>query len=158
MTAYHSRQSNAGEIMRRTLQSVMTLTALLALCPAGCDAGLARKPETGATLEGTVSYGDQKIMVGLVIVQNDKGSATAFIDDDGRYKVENVPICQRNVAVNPYAGKGQMTGRLMAQSKGKSKVLPKVVELPAKFQNPGQSGIKTTVNKGANEYDIVIPK
>jgi hypothetical protein len=119
---------------------------------------MVRRPETGAILEGTVSYGDQKVMVGLVIVQNDKGSAQGFIDEEGKYKLENVPIGEVNVAVNTDAGKGQLVSRAMSQSKGKARGLPKVVELPAKFQNPGQSGIKTTVNKGANQFNIVIPK
>jgi len=119
---------------------------------------MVRRPETGATLEGTVSYGDQKVMVGLVIVQNDKGSAQGFIDDEGKYKLENVPIGEVNIAVNTDAGKGQLMSRAMSQSKGKAKGLPRVVELPPKYQNPGQSGIKTSVNKGANEFNIVIPK
>jgi len=146
--------------MRLTILSLMLMAAFASVCSAGCSstATMVRRPETGATLEGTVKYGDQNVMVGLVIVQNDKGSAQGFIDDEGRYKLENVPTGEVNVAVNTDAGKGQLMSRAMSQSKGKAKGLPKVVELPAKFQNPGQSGIKTTVNKGANEFNIVIPR
>jgi len=146
--------------MRLTIRSLMFAAAVASLCPTGCSptASMVRRPETGATLEGTVSYGDQKVMVGLVIVQNDKGSAQGFIDDEGRYKLDNVPIGEVNIGVNTDAGKGQLMSRAMSQSKGKARGLPKVVELPARFQNPGQSGIKATVNKGANEFNIVIPR
>jgi len=146
--------------MRLTIRSLMLVAAFASLSPTGCSptASMVRRPETGATLEGTVRYGDQTVAVGLVIVQNDKGSAQGFIDDEGRYKLENVPIGEVNVAVNTDAGKGQLRSRSMAQTKGKTAALPKVIDLPAKFQNPGQSGIKTTVNKGANEFNIVIPK
>jgi len=146
--------------MRRTIRVFVLLAAFASLCPTGCSstATMVRRPETGATLEGTVSYGDQKVMVGLVIVQNDSGSAQGFIDEEGRYKLDNVPVGEVNVAVNIDAGKGQLMSRAMSQSKGKARGVPKVVELPARFQNPGQSGIKTTVNKGANQFNIVIPK
>jgi hypothetical protein len=30
--------------------------------------------------------------------------------------------------------------------------------VPAKYADPASSGIKTTVNKGENKFDIVIPK
>jgi hypothetical protein len=146
--------------MRLAIQSFIRAALVASLGLTGCSptASMVRRPETGATLEGKVSYGDQKVAVGLVIVQNDSGMAQGFIDDEGRYKLENVPIGEVNIAVNTDAGKGQLMSRAMSQSKGKAKGLPKVVELPAKFQNPGQSGLKTTVNKGPNEYNIVIPK
>jgi hypothetical protein len=33
-----------------------------------------------------------------------------------------------------------------------------VIEVPKKSFDPTQSGIKTTIAKGANTFDIVIPK
>ena len=47
-------------------------------------------------------------------------------------------------------------GKVMEE--GKAKALPNVIDLPAKYQDPQKSGITTTVNKGANTYNIVIPK
>src|SRR5437588_8690270 len=126
------------------------------LC-AACDGGTARRPETGATLEGTVTYGDQKILVGLVIAQG-ATAAQGFIDEDGRYKLDNVPTGEVNIAVNTEAGKGQLKSKMMAQTKGKARALPNVIALPAKYQNPQKSGITTTINKGPNTYNIVIPK
>jgi hypothetical protein len=117
-----------------------------------------RYPETGATLEGTVTYGKDKIGIALVVAQNGSGSATAFIDDDGRYKLTNVPLGEVNIAVNTDAGKGQAFGKFMAAAQGKAKGAPRVVEVPSRFANPDTSGIKTTISAGANTYDIVIPR
>jgi hypothetical protein len=130
----------------------------LALLLGGCGPKGVRYPETGATLEGTVSYGKDKVGAALVIAQNDTGSATAFVDDDGRYRLQNVPLGEVHLAVDTAAGKGQAMGKLMAQSQGKAKGAPTIIDVPAKFANPTTSGIKTTVNKGANTFDIVIPK
>jgi hypothetical protein len=130
-----------------------------ALLVAGCSRYReVRYPETGATLEGTVSYGKDKIGVALVIAQNGSGAATAFIDDDGRYKLTNVPLGEVSIGVNTDAGKGQAFGKFMAAAQGKAKGAPRIVEVPSRFANPATSGIKTTVNEGANTFDIVIPR
>jgi hypothetical protein len=117
-----------------------------------------RYPETGATLEGTVTYGKEKVGVALVVAQNSSGSAQAFIDDDGRYRMTNVPLGEVNIAINTDAGKGQAFGKFMAAAQGKAKGAPRVVEVPIRFADPNKSGIKTTISKGENTYDIVVPR
>jgi hypothetical protein len=149
--------------MRRTFQFVATLAAAgLSLCPVACGNKYVteiRLPETGATLEGTVSYGGTKVLVALVIAQGPNGAATGFIGDDGRFKLENVPLGEVNIAVNTDAGKGQLMSKIMAQSQGKARGgPPRVTEVPQKYADPGRSGIKTTINPGANTFDIVIPR
>lgn len=123
----------------------------------GCRPGEVRYPETGATLEGTVTYGKETVGAALVIAQNGSGAATAFVDDNGHFKLENVPLGEVNLAVNTDAGKGAAMGRAMA-AQGKGKAPPKIVEVPKKYADPNTSGIKTTINKGPNTYDIAIPK
>jgi hypothetical protein len=108
-----------------------------------------------------VTYGGQKVAVALVIAQGADRGATAFVGDDGHYKLTNVALGEVNLAVNTAAGKGQLMSRAMAQSRGKNKgqgPLPRVIEVPAKFADPTTSGIKTTINPGPNTFDIVIPK
>jgi hypothetical protein len=149
--------------MRRTCHRLAILALIgLGVGPAGCGNRFVpevRLPETGATLEGTVTYGGQKVMVALVVAQGPNGSATGFIDDDGRYRLQNVPLGEVSLAVNTDAGKGQLTGKLMARAQSKSKApVPRVIDLPRKYFDPATSGIKTTVNKGENTFDIVIPK
>src|SRR5687767_1429206 len=115
-------------------------------------------PETGATLEGTVTYGKDQVAAALVIAQNDTGSATAFVDDDGRYRMQNVPLGEINLAVNTDAGKGQAMGKAMAQSQGRAKGPTNLIDVPEKYADPAKSAIKTTINKGTNEFNIVIPR
>jgi hypothetical protein len=130
----------------------------LALLIVGCGPSGIRYPETGATLEGTVAYGKDQVGAALVIAQNATGSATGFVDDDGRYRLQNVPLGEVNIAVNTEAGKGQAMGKFMAQAEGKAKGAPKIVDVPAKYADPATSGLKTTINKGANTLDIVVPR
>jgi hypothetical protein len=94
----------------------------------------------------------------LVIAQNESGAATGFVGDDGRYKLENVPLGEVNIGVNTEAGKGQAMGKQMAQSQGKAKPSLKLIDVPRRFAEPARSGIKTSINKGPNTYDIVIPQ
>jgi hypothetical protein len=131
----------------------------LVLILAGCFGPReVRYPETGATLEGNVTYGNEKVGAALVIAQNASGSATAFVDESGHYKLENVPLGEVNLAVNTEAGKGQAMGRVRAQAKGKAKGAAKILEVPSRYAAPATSGIKTTINEGANTFDIVIPR
>ena len=146
--------------MRRTTQRLALLAAAgLGLWLPGCGGRYHKLPETGATLEGTVTYGKDKLEVALVIIQGQGGAQTALIGEDGRYKAENVPLGEVHLGVNTEAGKGQMMGPMMAKAQGKAQgPMPKIIDVPAKYANPDTSGITTTVNKGENTFDIVIPK
>jgi hypothetical protein len=147
-------------MVRTTPRLAALAGAGLLLLLAGCGIGLREKrlPETGATLEGTVRYGTEPVRVALIIVQGEGGAANAFVGEDGRYKVENAPLGAVHVAVNTAAGKGEMTGRMMAKAQGKAPgPLPKMIDVPARYADPIKSGITTTVNKGENTFDIVIP-
>jgi len=118
-----------------------------------------RYPETGATLEGTVTYGKDTVGAALVIARNETGQSTAFVDGNGHFKLENVPLGEVNIGVNTDAGKGQAMGKAMAQAQGKAKgAPPTVIDVPSQFADPATSGIKTTINKGENKFDIVIPR
>jgi hypothetical protein len=130
--------------------------------------GVVPLEETGASLEGTITYGSQPVPCALVIVvpasgPQGTGGATAFADDEGRFKVDNVAVGQVKVAVNTEAARGQMIGRGMAGTDpnakaGKRAAPPKIVDVPKSYQNPDTSGITTTVKRGSNPFNIVIPK
>lgn len=132
----------------------------LGLFFAGCGQGLVEIPQTGATLEGTVSYGKDKVMVAMVIARGQGTDMTGFIDDDGRYKIMNVPLGEVSIGVNTDAGKGQLMSKSMARTAGKDKgkPIPKVIDVPARYHDPNMSGIKTTISKGPNQFDIVITR
>jgi hypothetical protein len=140
--------------MRRMLLRLVVLTgAGLLFCVGGCHVGPVDIPDTGATLEGTVKYGNEPVLVAMIIAQGPKGSTTGFIGDDGRYKLTNVPLGEINLAVNVKAGDAQLISKRM---QGLS--TPKVTPVPDKYGEPTKSGIKTTIDRGDNTYDIVIPK
>lgn len=140
--------------MRRILQRCVLLTcAGLVLCAAGCNHGPGRIPETGATLEGTVKYGDEPVLVALIGAAGANGGAQGYVGDDGRYRIENVPLGEVTLVVDVDTAKSELTGRSMAKQK-----VPKVVTVPAKYAHPATSGIKTTIHKGPNTFDIVISK
>jgi hypothetical protein len=146
---------------RTTLRRAALTAAGLALLLAGCGTGLREKrlPETGATLEGTVRYGGEPVLVAMVIVQGENGAGTAFIGEDGRYRIENAPLGTVHVAVNTAAGRGDMMGKMMARANGKSQgALPSIISVPARYADPMRSPITTTVNTGENTFDIVIPR
>jgi hypothetical protein len=119
----------------------------------GCSSGIREIEPTGATLEGTVTYGTEKVLVGMIIAAGDSGGAQGYIGDDGRYVIENAPLGEVKLGVNVDAGRAQLQGKIMSKQK-----VPKIVSVPAKYNDPNSSGLKTTVNKGTNTYDIVISK
>jgi hypothetical protein len=125
-----------------------------ALLLSGCDSGkYTPLPETGATLEGKITYKDQNVLVGLVIAKGAEGpSAQDFIGEDGRYKLQNVPLGEVTIAVNVKAGDGNNMSKHMA-----GKAVPRTIFIPEKYTDPKTSDIKTKVEKGENKFDIIIP-
>ncbi len=134
------------------------LAASFAALAASCGERGERLPETGASLEGTITYGGAKVPFAMVTAMGRNGMATGNVQEDGRYKVTNVPLGEVTIGVNTTAAKGEYVSKMMAESKGKGKSPAKFVDVPAKYQDPEKSGFKTTVTKGVNTYDIVIPK
>jgi len=138
--------------------------AVLTACLAGCNSYESRLPETGATLEGTITLGAETVPMALVVVVGPSGSATGQIEA-GRYKVENVPLGDVKIGVNTEAVRGQLISQQMAQSskgpggKGGSRPPPPTfIAVPRKYAEPETSGVKTTVKSGANTFDIVLRK
>jgi len=139
----------------------------LALVASSCRYAREEKlPESGATLEGIIKYGDEEVHYAMIQVMGADQVATGTVGEDGRYRVDNAPIGEVRIGVNTDAGRGQFQSKMMAgglyqgpDAKGKGKVIGlKFVAVPVKYSNPDTSGIKTTINKGQNTYDIDIPK
>ncbi len=125
---------------------------------AGCSRYEYRLPETGATLEGTVSYGGETVQMAQINVMSDKSQAIGQIEN-GHYKVENVPLGEVKIGVNTEAVRSNMIGQQMARAKGVSTgPALKFISVPAKYAEPDTSGITTTIKKGKNTFDIVLAK
>lgn len=150
-------------IVRSTTAGLMAVgVILLASCSGHPEE---RLPETGATLEGTVAYGDQEVPFAVVFVKGPDAMAQGKVGEGGRYTVENVPLGRVQIGVNTDAAKGDYMSLTMSQSyqgpdsKGKARgPLPAFVDVPPEYADPETSGITTTINEGANTYDINIPR
>ena len=138
---------------------------LLVLLLTACKPREERLPESGATLEGVVTHNGEPVQFAMIVVRTETTSAFGRIGEDGRYKVENVPLGEVMVGVNTDAGQGEYTSKMMGSAnkgpgvKYKGKVFGiKFTSVPKKYQDPGTSGFKTTVDVGTNTYDIEVPK
>jgi hypothetical protein len=130
--------------MYTAIQRFWPITVLsLPVFSLACNGRYEPLPQTGATLAGTVSFGRQNVRAAAIIVAGPGGATTGHIGDDGRYKVENVPLGDVSIGVNTAAARGEAMGKAMSQ-RGKGF---KMVEVPAKFQDPMKSGIKTNVKR-----------
>jgi hypothetical protein len=137
--------------------AVFGFASLLIGC--GPPGGYITYPESGATLEGLVTYGGQPVTAGMVIARTEGNPPVrGFLGDDGHYRLDNVPLGEVQIGVNTAAVRGAAKGKMMAKTQGKAKGLPKITELPPKYGDPAKSGIKTTIQKGPNVYDIAIAK
>jgi hypothetical protein len=122
-------------------------------------------PQTGATLEGTVTYGSEELQFAQITVSGGGAVVTGVIGEDGRYKVENVPVGEVTIGVNPKAAMSQFQTAQMQggaykglDGKGRGRTTVKFVDVPEKFYDPQSSGIKTNVSAGTNKFDITVPK
>jgi hypothetical protein len=143
---------------------VFSMTVFLtASCASNAPVAL---PESGTTVSGTVTYNGKPVHFALIIVQAVNGGAVAngSIQPDGKYEVKNAPVGEVKVAVNTDAGKGelitaQMQGGMYTGPDGKKakRVSIDYNQVPKKFQSPETTTITTTLNKGDNTFDIVVP-
>jgi len=154
--------------MRRSIRlgrAAAIVLTLLALTTTSCGPRQERLAESGASLEGTIKYGGEPLQFALVLVQTAKGAATGRIGEDGRYRVENVPLGEVMIGVNTAAAQGEFQSKAMAaglnkgpEGKGKGKIVgPKFIQIPVKYYSPDTSDLKTTIVKGTNTFDIDIP-
>jgi hypothetical protein len=144
----------------RRLAVFAAAVGCISLASCGSGPSNSTKSATGATLEGTVKYGTEEVRAAqIIVVGKDGTSAVGSIEADGRYLVKDAPIGEVTIAVNTAAGKGMMMGAAMASRDGKPPTPPaKLIDVPTKWAEPATSTIKTTVNKGKNEFNIEIPK
>ena len=116
-------------------------------------------PETGASIEGTITYNGNPVPQALVVVAGEDRSANSFLSTPGKYQVQNVPLGEVKIAVNTQAAFGRMRADVMRESKGKAD--PNAgssgfVSVPEKYASPATSGIVTTIKEGTNVFEINI--
>jgi len=140
------------------------LFALVAL--AGCDSG----PGPRAPVKGTVTFNDRPLTAGTISFfgpKNRVGSAPLM--EDGSYEVLDAPVGEVTITITiPELSTGGIVG-VPAPSKpvpglpaspdqdpGKKRPGTVVVDIPQQYKKQETSPLKYTVNKGSNDYDIVL--
>ena len=150
--------------MRR--ESLLITLFISAVVAVGCDSNRpVALEDSGATLEGKVTYGNEQLQFALIIVTNGQSSATGKITPEGKYVVKNVPLGEVKIGVNTDAATGDFQAASMSggaykgpEGKGKGKVELKLITVPNKYFDPNTSGITTTITKRTNTFNIVVPK
>ena len=141
--------------MKWTRLSAPLVGAAGLLFLAGCA------PSTGA-LTGTVTFADQPVTTGQVTVYGPDGQVlTVTINPDGTYRVEDVPTGQVRIVVlppPPTDPEGNEIVKIRGKEGKAAPVLPKAVKtpVPARYEDPGTSGLTTKVSSGENRYDLVL--
>jgi hypothetical protein len=145
------------------LNCLRTGLLLMSSSVAACGRYEYRLPDTGATLEGTITYGGEHVSLAQISVLGEKGQGIGVVEEDGRFLVKSAPLGEVKIGVNTEAMRSQAISQQMAQSykgpgaKGANRAAPtKFISLPAKYQDPDTSGITTTIKRGKNTFDIVL--
>lgn len=152
-------------LLRRSAGAAAVFACALALT--ACGQRDIVIPTTGNSLTGIVKYGNEQLQFAMVLVSGGLSQTQGMIREDGTYFVDNCPEGDVLVAVNSDAGRGMFMSKSMAagayagpdaKGAGKKKVDVKFIEVPKKYFDPTTSGLKTTIAKGENKFDIIIPK
>jgi len=136
--------------------SAVFIAAICLLTLSSCGKRIERLNLSNATLEGTVTYGGKPVPYALIIVANERESATANADAQGKFKVEHVPLGQVQIGVNTDAAKGVAMSAIMSQRQGGGGQAPTLIDVPKKYFEPTTSGITTTIVDGPNTFDIKL--
>lgn len=144
----------------RLFPVVAVVCLALAVVP-GCKKGR-------ATVKGKVTFNGQPVKAGTVsFYASPSVVGTGNINPDGTYEVKDAPVGEVTVTVStppPLVGPVQM-GKPPPGMKMPTDMVPSgpnaakpvsYMPIPDKYKARDQSPLKTTVNKGENDYDIKL--
>jgi hypothetical protein len=108
---------------------------------------------------GKVLYNNKPLPSGTVLFVGPEGSRRGFspIGPDGTYRIENVPVGPVKIAVvsEPRVPPGLMRGQApgpQPPDQAKNDYVP----IPARYENPNQSGLTYTVESGRHTKDLTL--
>lgn len=145
------------------------LVGVLAFGITACGQRDIKLADTGNSLTGTVKYNSETIYYALIIVNQGLTQSPGMVREDGTYWVGNVQLGEAMIGINSDAGRGKFMADSMAagayagpeakgKDAGKKKTSVKFIDIPKKYQDPNNSGVKTNIEKGENKFDIVLSK
>lgn len=143
---------------------IRLLILLSALSITGCGQVAHEIPDTGATLEGSVTLNGTPIPLALIIVCSQTATSDTVVREEGNYKVLSVPLGLVKIGVDTEAMRGEVISRNMASAykgpDGKMKEEQakklKFVPVPAKYADPETSGLEFEIIKGSNTFNIIL--
>lgn len=146
------------QILRRRFLSVGVIAGCVMLTSCGTYLHEETLPESGATLEGTITYKNQPVRFAIVTAVGAGGIMRGSVGDDGKYRIPNAPLGPVKIGVDSTNAKGDYIA--MTMSAGYNKTRPsgevKFIDLPIKYKDPETSGITTNVEKGVVNFDIKL--
>lgn len=149
---------------------------LLACCAVLLTSGCGPDYKARATVKGKVTRGGKPLTTGTVMFVNKEGmSGSASITPEGTYELSDAPLGECTVTVtvnmsNDPSVRARMKGKGVAMPEGPkdpnatespeppsgARVPTEVVPIDQKFSDPETSGLKFTVQKGEQTYNIEL--
>lgn len=166
---------SSGQLLKVSL--LRSFCGLLACALLVNASGCGPDYKARGAVKGHVTTGKKSLTTGTVMFYAKSGvTASAHIDPDGNYVMNDAPLgeCVVTVTVTPLPRDPSVRARLKGggpkvpemknpEDKGgpglpSAPVVPKeVVSIDEKYSNPETSGLKFTVAKGEQTYDIELP-
>jgi hypothetical protein len=154
----------------RRLWAASLLACCVVLLPTGCGPDFKAR----GVVRGKVTAGQKSLTTGTVMFYGKNGiTASAAIDPDGNYEMNDAPVgeCKVTVTVTALPNDPMVRARLKSGSmqfpegpKDPTKSSPdlpsaprvpkEVVPIDIKYSNPETSGLSFTVQKGDQTYNI----
>jgi hypothetical protein len=154
---------------RRTVRSIAAF-GFAAISLAGlsaCGERMVTYEASGNNLSGTITFNGEKVTYASVFVVQEGHQTSGSVMEEGKYLVVNCHVGPATICVNSDSARGRFMSDSMAagayagpeakgKDAGKKKTNVKFIEIPKKYQDDKTSGIKTTIEKGDNTFDIAI--
>ena len=145
------------------------LLLLLCVTLVGCSGSKGAQ----AKVNGRVKFFDKYLTAGTVAFTSEDGRVgSANIDADGNYEMANAPVGDVTITVSvPQMARGPMAGGPAKPPPGVPEMHPpgevggggspgidpsKIVQIPKKYEDVKTSGLKYTVEKGPQTYNITL--